>query len=116
MKAALRMLWLSLKVRARLTSAWSWLFIAIGAVLVPLATFSLGRIVGTISIVPQDLLPFLTGFLNVLLFLQIGASISSAFHYLYLSRDLPLLLVSPSRPRSVILAKMLEVSGSGVAA
>lgn len=116
MKAASRMLLLSLKVRVRLTSAWSWLFIAIGAVLVPSAAFSLGRVVGTISIVPQDLLPFLTGFLNVLLFLQIGAAFSSAFYHLYLSRDLPLLLASPSRPRSVILAKMLEVAGSGIAA
>ena len=45
---------------------------------------------GTISIVPQDLLPFLTGFLNVLLFLQIGAalvrhSIICTYHEIFLS-------------------------------
>ncbi|MGI6666070.1 MAG: putative ABC transporter permease subunit [Bacillota bacterium] len=114
MRASLRMLWISLKVRVRLTSPTSWLFIAIAAVIVPLFSFSLGSMVGIPSMVPQDLLPFLTGFLNVILFMQISTSFSSAFYHLYLSRDLPLLLASPSRPRSVILAKMLEVAGSGV--
>jgi hypothetical protein len=114
MKAAFRMLWLSLKIRLRLTSAWSWLFIAVGAVLVPAASFFLGKTVGQISVTPQYLVPFLTGFLNLILFMQIGTSFSSAFYHLYLSRDLPLLLASPSRPRSVILAKLMEVAGTGI--
>lgn len=114
MKAALRMLWISLKVRIRLTSVGSWLLIALVAIMGPAISFGLGRMVSMASMVPEDLLPFLTGFLNVVLFMQISTCFSSAFNHLYLSRDLPLLLVSPSRPRSVILAKMLEVAGSGV--
>jgi hypothetical protein len=116
MRAAFRMLWVGLKARMRLVSVWSWIFMAIGAILVPPISYWLGRVVGSASetISPEYLLPFLTGALNVILFMQIGASFSSAFYHLYLSRDLPLLLASPSRPRSVILAKMLEVAGSGL--
>ena len=114
MKAALRITLISLKVRVRSMTRLGWVLTAVGGILVPALSFTLGKSLAWASPEPHYLLPFLTGTLNFLLLMQLGTAFSAAFYHLYLARDLPLFLVSPVRPRSVILAKLLEVAAAGI--
>jgi predicted Zn-dependent peptidase/uncharacterized membrane protein YgcG len=114
MKAALRIILISLRLRVRSITGGGWLLVAVGGILMPALSFTLGKSLAWSSPGPQYLLPFLTGALNFLLMIQLGTAFSTAFYHLYLARDLPLFLVSPVRPRSVILAKLLEVAAAGV--
>jgi len=65
------------------------------------------------SIHPADLLPVITGVTNALILLLLSSSFGAAFTHLYLSRDMPLLLAAPIRPRDVIFSKIVEVTVLG---
>ncbi len=116
MKKALRIVFLSLKTRIRSMSPWTWIIGALGCIGIPVLVFHVVKTISYASPTPQYLLPVVTGVLNYLLLIQVGTTLGTAFYYLYLSRDLPLLMASPLPPRAVILAKMLEVAGAGIGA
>lgn len=114
MRAAIHLAQLSLKTRLRGMRPSFWVLIGAGALLFPGLNIMLGQAAAGLSTCPLDVLPVTGGYLNILLLVQIGSAFSAAFATLYLSRDLPLLLASPCRPRWVLLAKMLEILASGL--
>lgn len=114
MRTAIHLVRLNVKTRLRAMKPGVWALVALAAVLLPALSIMLGRALAGLPVSPHDMLLFINGFLNVLLFMQLGSAFSAAFSNLYVSRDLFLLLASPCRPRWIILAKMLEIFASGL--
>lgn len=110
MKRALRMVALHYKVVLRSAHPLMLVIGLLLALFLPAQIHSLFYKVGMTSMHPLSLVPLLTGGLDLLFLMLLSASFGAAFSHLYLSKDLPLLLASPVRPREVILSKVIEVS------
>lgn len=115
MRRSLRIAVLHFRVLLRSVQPAIWLIAPLGSIILAAMVYSLFYQVGRLSAHPMDLVPVMTGAVNALLLMLLSSSFGAAFAYLYLSRDLPLLLASPVRPRDVILSKIVEVSVLGSA-
>lgn len=117
MKRALRVTAIHLKLMLRSMNAVMWLIIPLVSIFVGLFLYNMFRSIASLDtfLSPRDLAPVITGVLNALFLILLSSSFGAAFTYLYLARDMRLLLASPLRPRYVILSKVLEVSLLGSA-
>jgi hypothetical protein len=114
---ALKVTAIHLKLMLRSMNAVMWLVIPLVSIFFVLFLYNLFRGVASLDtfLSPRDLTPAITGVLNILFLMLLSSSFGAAFTYLYLARDMRLLLASPLRPRYVILSKILEVSLLGSA-
>ncbi|MGE5579727.1 MAG: putative ABC transporter permease subunit [Bacillota bacterium] len=117
MRRALKVTAIHLKLVLRSMHAVMWLVIPLVSALVVASVYSMFRGIASLELFlsPRDLAPAISGVLNALFLVLLSSSFGAAFTYLYLAKDMGLLLASPLRPRYVILSKVLEVSLLGSA-